>query len=288
MKPATRQTIEQALSLRILRMTALAGGDINQAWRVEADDGRVLFVKTNPDAPCGLFSAEARGLRWLSTARALAVPHVVAVGTEAGAAAFLALELLEAGHPCRDFDEQLGTGLAQLHGHHPSVFGLDHDNFIGSLPQCNEPAESWAEFYGTQRIGAQLRLARDQGRAPDRLVRALEALIARLPELVGDPEPPARLHGDLWSGNLHRTANGEPALIDPAVYGGHREIDLAMMRLFGGFSERVFDAYNASYPLAQGYEDRRALYQLYPLLVHLNLFGGHYGASALRAAERYL
>jgi len=192
-------------------------------------------------------------------------------------------------------------GLGSLRGepaqaHHPAAlhrtgapgFGLDHDNFIGRLPQSNRPAPDWGTFYRRERLEPQHRRARDAGVAPASLGRQLDRLYARLDALVGPPEPPARLHGDLWGGNLMGDDRGAPCLIDPAVYGGHREIDLAMMRLFGGFGPRVFAAYAESYPLAAGHEERIALYQLYPLLVHVNLFGGSYVGAVESALETLL
>jgi fructosamine-3-kinase len=288
MNPSTRECIARALGCTITSASSVAGGDINQAWRVQLGDGQTVFVKTNPRAPSGLFETEARGLAWLEAADALIVPKVIAVGNGSAAAAYLVLEELRAAPPIGDFDATLGRGLAALHRHGTQSFGLDHDNFIGSLAQSNNTHPTWASFYAHERIGAQLELAVTANRASSQLRATLEQLIMRLPELVGPEEPPARLHGDLWSGNLHRANTGEPALIDPAVYGGHREIDLAMMKLFGGFSERVFAAYHEAYPLDPGHRERVSLYQLYPLLVHLNLFGGHYGESVHRAAQRYL
>jgi fructosamine-3-kinase len=233
-----------------------------------------------------MFQAEARGLAWLESANALAIPDVLAVGGDDGPA-FLALELVEPGPRRPRFDEELGRGLAALHGAAPRTFGLDHDNFIGSLPQSNRPSARWADFYRSERLGAQLALAVARGRASSGMQRGFERLFARLDALLGPEEPPARLHGDLWGGNLHVTAAGAPCLIDPAAYGGHREIDLAMMRLFGGFSERVFAAYAEAHPLSPGHAERVALYQLYPLMVHVNLFGGGYARSVERTLEHY-
>jgi fructosamine-3-kinase len=200
----------------------------------------------------------------------------------------LVLELLENGPQARNFEDRLGEGLAALHRFGTPGFGLDHDNFIGSLPQRNLPHARWSDFYWAERLEPQLSRAVAAGQASARLRSGLERLSARLPELVGPSEPPARLHGDLWGGNLHADAQGVPCLIDPAVYGGHREVDLAMMRLFGGFGERVFRAYEAAYPLAPGHAERVELYQLYPLLVHVNLFGGSYVNSVERSLARYV
>jgi len=278
--------LERTLGSAVARASRLSGGDINDAFALELDDGRRLFVKTNRSAPKGMFQAEARGLAWLGAARAVPVPEVVAVGNDE--ASFLVLELIESGPRRRGFDEELGRALAALHRASPGAFGLDHDNFIGSLPQSNREHARWADFFQSERLEPQLRLALDGGRATSGMRRGFERLFARLHELVGPEEPPARLHGDLWGGNLHVTADGAPCLIDPAAYGGHREVDLAMMRLFGGFGERVFSAYFEAFPLAAGHAERVPLYQLYPLLVHVNLFGGGYGASVERALSRYV
>src|SRR5690606_6795024 len=154
--------------------------------------------------------------------------------------------------------------------------------------QDNTPAGDWTEFFRERRLLPQVERAIENGRAPAALAQGFDRLFDRLPELVGPAEPPARLHGDLWGGNLHVDERGLPCLIDPAVYGGHREMDLAMMRLFGGFSERVFAAYDEAYPLSPGAKDRVTLYQLYPLLVHVNHFGGSYLASVQQALARYV
>jgi len=283
--------LERALGSPVLRSSGLAGGDINQAAQVALADGRELFVKTNPSAPATMFAAEARGLRWLADARALRLPEVVAVSGPDDPVQFLVLELVRRGRPARGFDETLGRGLVALHRSGAAGFGIDHDNFIGRLPQANGPASvpgSWPAFYRERRLEPQLRLAADHGLASARMKRDFARLFAELDGLSGPPEPPARLHGDLWGGNLMCDADGAPCLIDPAVYGGHREIDLAMMRLFGGFGAGVFDAYDEAWPLADEHEARVDLYQLYPLMVHVNLFGGGYGGSVESALGRLL
>jgi fructosamine-3-kinase len=275
-----------ALGSPVVHARSLAGGDINQAYELGLGDGRRLFAKANARSPHGMFAAEARGLGWLADAGALRVPRVVAVSPPEAAAQFLVLELVESGRPARDFDERLGRGLAALHRFGAPGFGLDHDNFIGRLPQSNAAAPTWIAFYRERRLEAQLRSAVDGGLASDRMRRGFERLFAELDDLVGPPEPPARLHGDLWGGNLLCDGAGAPCLIDPAVYGGHREIDLAMMRLFGGFGARVFAAYEEAWPLADGAGERVALCQLYPLMVHVNLFGGGYVRSVESALSR--
>jgi fructosamine-3-kinase len=265
-----------------LRWTPVSGGDINDAFRVDLSDGRRVFVKTNSRADAAMFAREAEGLAWLAEPAALRVPAVRAVG-----AAFLVLEHIERGARGRDFDERLGRGLAALHRAGASSVGWRDDNFIGTLPQDNGHEDDWPTFYARRRLAPQLERAARAGRATGAMQRGFARLYERLPELVGPAEPPARLHGDLWGGNCFADDGGSPVLIDPAVYGGHREMDLAMMQLFGGFSDRVLAAYDEALPLAPGWEERVPLYQLYPLMVHVNLFGGGYASSVERVLARY-
>jgi protein-ribulosamine 3-kinase len=281
------EALERCLGSKAVTAKRLSGGDINDAFEVRLGDGRSVFVKTNADAPGAMFPAEARGLGLLADAKALRVPNVLGLSSPSDSVPFLALELVYAGARVPDFDEILGRGLAALHRSGTPGFGLDHDNFIGSLAQSNRMRPSWAEFYEKERLLPQLERAVAQNRASAGMRRGFERLFARLVDLVGPEEPPSRLHGDLWGGNLHTDEHGVPCLIDPAVYGGHREIDLAMMRLFGGFGERVFSAYAEAFPLAPGAHERIPLCQLYPLMVHVNLFGGGYAASVERILARY-
>jgi fructosamine-3-kinase len=258
----------------------VAGGDINAALYVRLEDGRERFVKHGADARAGFYAAEAAGLAWLAEGP-LPVPAVVAVADD-----FLALEWVQRESRCDGFDAALGRGLAHLHQAQPRGFGFDGPTFIGSLEVPNGPADDWATFYGAQRLAPLLRHA--SASLPRGCAGRVERVIDRLDDLCGDPEPPARLHGDLWSGNVMAGPRGEPWLIDPAAYGGHREIDLAMLQLFGSPSPAFFDAYEDVRPLSEGWRDRVDLYQLLPLLVHAALFGGGYGAAVDRAASRYL
>jgi fructosamine-3-kinase len=279
-------SLAAALGSRVVKARPLSGGDINEAYEAGLADGRTVFVKCNASAPNDMFVAEAHGLRWLGEAKALRVPAVLAASGADHLTPFLALELVRSAPRVPDFDERLGQGLAALHRHGAQAFGLDHDNYVGRLPQKNTFGAAWPEFYRVRRLGPQLRAAADAGLAPLRLRRDFDRLFTELDHLCGPPEPPARLHGDLWGGNLMTDERGEPCLIDPAVYGGHREIDLAMMKLFGGFGPDVFAAYKEAYPLADGYRERVALYQLYPLMVHVNLFGGGYVPQVQAALAR--
>ncbi|MDH5673567.1 MAG: fructosamine kinase family protein [Myxococcales bacterium] len=277
------RALTQTLGSEPRRAQPLSGGDINQACRLELADGRKFFVKYQRNPPAGLFEREAEGLRWLAEADALRLPEVLACGDDPP---FLALEWIEPGPPAADHDERLGRGLSALHRHGAPSFGLACDNYIAILAQSNLQSSSWPAFYRSQRLEPQLRLAVDHGRASRRLRSLFEQLWPKLEARSGPAEPPARLHGDLWAGNSLSDASGQPVLIDPAVYGGHREIDLAMMRLFGGFSERCFAAYEEAFPLAEGHRERVGLYQLYPLMVHVNLFGGGYAGRVERILER--
>lgn len=285
MDARVRAAIGARLGASIVGVRALAGGSINEAWAVALGDGRSVFVKANASAPADMFDAEVHGLAFLREGllgvEGISVPDVIACERE-----YLVLGLLEPAPARKDFDELLGRGLASLHRSGARLqLGLERDNYIGSVPQVNEARPDWPSFY------RQCRLAPMLERAGSLISSALRhrfnRLYARLPELCGPPEPPARLHGDLWSGNLHRDATGRPVLIDPAVYAGHREIDLAMMRLFGGFSPRTFAAYEEAWPLAPDWKRRVHLHQLYPLLVHVVLFGGGYLGS-VEAALRQL
>ncbi|HET7543633.1 MAG TPA: fructosamine kinase family protein [Polyangiaceae bacterium] len=286
--PALRARLESLLGQTLRSVTRVSGGDINDAFELGLADRSCVFLKTNAHAPRGMFAAEAEGLAFLREARALRIPETLAFSTAAEEPAFLLLEFLRSARRRSSFDEELGRGLAALHRFGAPSFGFATPNFIGRLPQENREHSSWAEFYRDQRLAPQVRAAQAAGRVPNALRRKFERLFDRLPELVGEPEAPSRLHGDLWGGNLHVDELGGPCLIDPAVYGGHREMDLAMMQLFGGFSARVFSAYAEAFPLASGHAERVQLYQLYPLLVHLNLFGGGYLHSVERAVSAYV
>lgn len=281
-----QQALAQTFGVRVAQMVAVSGGDINEAHRVHLADGRCVFVKSHPDAPPAMFDAEAAGLTWLGEAGALKVPAVLATrAAQGGAPAFLALEFIAAGEKGVHFDERFGRALAALHRAGAPGFGFATANFIGTLPQDNRLGKTWATFYRERRLQPQLRRAVDGGHLSPALAADLERVLNRLDELVGPPEPPARLHGDLWGGNHMASAAGEPVVFDPAVYGGHREMDLAMMRLFGGYGARAFAAYDEAFPLSPGHGARVPLCQLYPLLVHVNLFAGGY-VGQLQAATR--
>jgi protein-ribulosamine 3-kinase len=263
----------------VLRAGAVAGGCISPTARIETDRGHSFFLKQGaPGLPAGLLEAEAIGLRALAVDDAVRVPEVVGVGGE-GDRAWLLLEWLEPG-PARDHTwTDLGRGLAALHQHRAARFGADSDNFIGSLPQQNDADADWAGFWRARRLEPQLRDASDAGLLDPQDRARFTRLFAQLDDILAPAreDGPSLLHGDLWNGNVHPMHDGSAALIDPSVYHGHREVDLAMADLFGGFPPAFRTAYGDAWPLSPGYAPRRrAIYQLYYLLVHVNLFGRSY------------
>jgi fructosamine-3-kinase len=275
-----------ALAADVVDASVVHGGDVAAAFRLRLDGGRVVFAKTHPDPPPGFFTTEADGLRWLAEPGVVGVPEVLAVSD--GDPAFLALEWIDEGPPVPSTEADLGRALAGLHRAGAPCFGRSDRRTTGSRRLPNEPCATWAEFYATQRLAPLARLARDGAALPDPAIRALAELATsdRLASLPGAGEAPARLHGDLWAGNRLVGAGGRSWLIDPAAHGGHREFDLAMMRLFGGFGAQCFAAYEEAYPLAEGWQARVALHQIAPLVVHAVKFGGGYvraAADAIRA-----
>ncbi len=258
------------------RLERVHGGDINEAWRADLDDGRTVFVKTNAAPPPGLFAAEALGLAWLGEVHALRVPAVIGHLEHA-----LVLEWLPPDRATADTAAELGRGLAALHRSGAPCFGLDGPSFVATIAQDNTPAASWSELWFERRLRPLVERAITAGRGPARWRTAVDQLAGRATALAPD-EPPARLHGDLWSGNV-MVSGGAPCLVDPAVYGGPREVDLAMLALFGGLDERTVAAYDEAFPLEPRWDERVPLWQLYPLLVHVVLFGGSYAASVERA-----
>jgi fructosamine-3-kinase len=272
---ALRETLAGALGRDVVALRPVAGGDLNDAYAARLDGGEEVFVKTRAGAAPGEFAGEAESLRWLADAGAIRVAEVVAVGED-----WLALRWIERGRLDAAGEEELGRGLAALHRAGAPAFGGPRPLRLGPLELPNDPSGDWPSFYAERRL---LPLA---GRAG--LGDVLGRVCARIDALAGPPEMPSRIHGDLWSGNVLAGADGRPWLIDPAAYGGHREVDLAMLALFGRPSARTLAAYDEVWARADGHEERVALYQLFPLLVHAVLFGGGYAASAEAAARRYV
>ncbi len=301
----------------ITKASGIGGGCINDAHRVETDQGS-FFVKFNHAGRFpGMFEAEARGLKLLYESQQnksrqghakqknarhgnsqqnatrqndspkVDVPRVIGFG-EQDDISMLVLEYIESIGKTPDFWQDFGQGLANLHRHQPETgeFGLNHDNYIGSLPQQNHPHKTWTEFFVNQRLEPQLKMARDSGKAGGELAKMFDRLYSRLQEFFPE-EPPSLLHGDLWSGNYMTGDKGQAVIIDPAVYYGHRYMDLGMSKLFGGFSTAFYEAYNDAWPLEPSWHESMDIANLYPLMVHVNLFGGGYLSSVKGILKRF-
>lgn len=280
--------LQTVLMTEIEPGAGVGGGCINHATRARLGDGREVLVKWRGHTPPGMFAAEEQGLNRLASSRTLRVPQVYAAGDpEAERPGFIVLEWLGRGASSRQVDAALGRGLALLHRATGPFYGLDHDNYIGANPQPNTPTDDWVSFFGRQRLGFQMELAARNGYLSKSRRQRLENLISRLSDFLPASPLASLLHGDLWGGNWLVTAAGEPALIDPAVYYGDREAELAFTELFGGFSRTFYEAYQAAWPLEPGYPERQALYNLYHLLNHLNLFGEGYGSQVDAILARY-
>lgn len=292
METAVEEALRDALGapVTVQALRGVGGGCINEAAVVDTDAG-AFFVKWNRHPIPDQFDREAESLTALRAANTeLIVPQPLVWRRSDGATpAFLILEYLPPGSPVAEFDVRLGRGLAALHRNTAPQFGFAHDNYCGTSPQPNPWTGDWVSFYRDHRLRHQVSLA-SEARGMSAVDRATyDRLLDRLDELLGsDPEPSALLHGDLWSGNLHVAPDGQPALIDPAAYYGHREAELGMMNLFGGFSQRVWSVYDEAFALQPGWRDRLPLYELYHLLNHYTLFGGGYGSQALAIARRYV
>lgn len=279
--------VERVTGGRVARLTPAHGGDVARSFRADLTDGRTVFAKTHASPPPHHFTTEAAGLRWLREAGAVPVPEVLGVsdGT-AEEPPFLVLTWIDEGRPRPTTEAGFGAALARLHDSGAPCFGREDRRTTSSRGLPNDPQPTWAAFTATCRFLPLARLARNTGVLPEATIARLERLAGRL-EQFDDGAPPARLHGDLWAGNRLVDTDGRSWLIDPAAHGGHREFDLAMMRLFGGFGEACFAAYAEVHPLAPGWEERVALHQIAPLVVHAIKFGGGYVPAACRAIERY-
>ena len=284
--PAIAQRAEDLLGSAVVATSPVAGGDVCTATRLRLSDGRSALIKTRSNAPARFFATEAEGLVWLGEAGGVDVPEVLAAEDDC-----LVLAWVEGTKPTVEAAERFGRSLAATHAAGAPCFGSESgdDGFIATLPLPNRTAASWPEFYATRRVLPYLKLARDRGHLSADDAEAVDSVVRRIVDLAGPDEPVARLHGDLWAGNLLWGADYRVWLVDPAAHGGHRETDLAMLALFGCPQlPRVLDAYAEAAVPAEGWEDRVALHQLFPLLVHACLFGGGYGRRAGEVARSLL
>ena len=280
------KVLEQSLgsTTKLIEYNSVTGGCINSCFRLSTTNGE-YFIKYHQLAYLDMFEKEFRGLQALQTTGTLTVPTSISTGT-VDERSYLLMEYLNPSAPKNNYWKQLGHGLAKLHQISNDRFGWNEPNYIGRLVQTNQWHEHWHEFFWTQRIISQLQLALENALMDVDQVRQFEKLYVKLNEVLPDEEP-ALLHGDLWSGNVIVNADGTPALVDPAVYFGHREMELAFTRLFGGFDQQFYLTYEQVAPLSPGFDQRVDLYNLYPLLVHLNLFGSGYLGQVLSVLKRY-
>ncbi|HDR51077.1 MAG TPA: fructosamine kinase [Mariniphaga anaerophila] len=274
--------------VKILASDSLGGGCINHASKIETSAG-VFFLKWNGNCMDDMFLREAESLEELRKAAAgqLVVPEVFAAKKVDASPGFLVLEYLESGYGSGDSDEILGRGLATIHKYSAEKFGFYHNNYCGSTPQDNSRKTNWAEFFRDNRLRFLLNLIQKERPLPVNEMQVYDRLLNKIPELVPKNSVPVLIHGDLWSGNYMNTTGG-PALIDPASYYADCEMEMGIMTMFGGFSQRFYSAYNEVHPLPANWKERNRLYQLYHVLNHYYLFGGGYRSQALQIARNYL
>ena len=278
-------SLRAILGTDVLHSIPVSGGDINDAYKLILTDGRQVFMKANRSVGLSFFQAEAEGLEAVRATGTIGTPKVIAVGKDQQYGAFLLLEWVEAAPKVYGFWETFGRNLARMHQAPASHFGWEKDNYIGASPQINTQHDSWIAFYRDCRLSPQFKRAQHYFDAA--MWKRITRLLDHLNDFLVEPAHPSLLHGDLWSGNFITGNDGQAWLIDPAVYVGHAEADLAMTELFGGFHPDFYSAYREVSPLQPGYEQRRDLYNLYHLLNHLNLFGGGYLSAVLRILNRY-
>ncbi|RMD72299.1 MAG: fructosamine kinase family protein [Cyanobacteria bacterium J149] len=269
---------------KLEKINPVGGGCINQSYKVSGGE-KSFFVKLNQATQIEMFIAEALGLEEIAETKTIRVPQVICYGT-VEQYSYLVMEWLDFGTGNKIAWQKMGQQLAKMHRvGKASAFGWHRNNTIGSTPQINDWRENWADFFAELRIGYQLRLAnRRGGNFPD-----YETVIEVIKEHLSERNPqPSLVHGDLWSGNVAITVEGEPVIIDPAVYYGDREVDIAMTELFGGFPAAFYQGYNQIWELDFGYSQRKKIYNLYHVLNHFNLFGGGYGGQANRLIAQIL
>jgi protein-ribulosamine 3-kinase len=254
--------------------STIAGGCINNGGRLKTSSGDFFLKWNDAKKYPSMFDAESKGLRLLKQHSSIYIPAVIGCFEESSYQGIV-LEFIESKTKSGSYWSDLGGHLAMLHKNSNGYFGLDHANYIGSLQQFNEGSSSWTTFFIEQRLDVQIKLAINSSHFDGSILKLFENLYKRLPSIFPE-EKPALLHGDLWSGNVITTETGNPCLIDPAVYFGQREAELSFTQLFGGFADEFYESYEDSFPLAPGFDQRADIYNLYPLLVHVNLFGGGY------------
>ncbi len=281
-----KSDVEQAADITISSAGSIGGGSINQAAKIETEAGQTYFLKWNASAPADMFWKEKQGLELLASAETgLRIPSVRALN-DSGRNDFLLIDFIQKRSGSSSSNQKFGRQLASLHQVKAENYGLDYDNYIGRLPQSNARYDNWIDFFINERLQPQLKQALDKGKISQSVSNNFQQLYKKLPELLPE-EPPSLLHGDLWSGNYFYDEAGAAAIFDPAVYYGNREIEIAFTHLFGGFSSAFYAAYQEAFPLKPNFNKRKDIYNLYPLLVHTNMFGGHYGRQVASLVKRF-
>jgi len=280
--------IENLRGSAVKKTESLSGGCISNAYKVTFEDNLSCLIKINEHSPADMFIKEAHGLQELRKANAIKVPEVLLFDAE-----FILLEFINSASNQKYFYEEFGRKYALLHKYNADEFGFYENNYIGSTPQINindeRTKKNWTSFYLSNRLLYQFKLAEKNGYADSRLRDAFMKMVSKIESILeGSDAKPSLLHGDLWSGNYMTDENGDACLIDPAVYYGHREADLAMTKLFGGYPDSFYHAYNEAFPLREGWKYRENIYMLYHVLNHLNLFGSGYYLHALSLMKFYI
>ncbi|MDD3787634.1 MAG: fructosamine kinase family protein [Petrimonas sp.] len=266
--------ISEKIHPQITSYRSVSGGDISSAYLLQTEASKYFLKVNSKPFALAMFHAEHKGLQAIEETKTIAVPYVHLVDS-VGGKSFLLMDFVESKRPDSSDYQRLGTQLAKLHQCTNTDFGFSTDNFIGSLSQRNMPHKNWSKFYWTERILPQLQLALDNRLLAKNEIPREEKAVKLFDAVFGTVQP-SLLHGDLWSGNYLIASGGTPYLIDPATYYGHSMVDIAMSRLFGGFGQSFYDAYHEIMPKTENYNEQIELYQLYYLLVHLNLFGRGY------------
>ncbi len=270
--------------IQLKSYTSVSGGCISNAYRLETGD-KHLFLKWNTSEYAQMFESEAIGLSMLASNSQIHTPMVFGHGLEEEKT-YLLLEWIEKGSTQRHFWSDFAANLAQMHRITRNNFGLDHNNFIGRLLQKNNEHDSWNDFFREERLKPQIQLAKSNGFIDSTIELKFEKLFQNLESLIPE-ELPSFLHGDLWSGNFKVNAFGNVSFFDPAIHYGHRETEIAFTKLFGGFSEEFYTSYEEIFPLEKGFEERIPIHNLYPLLVHVNLFGSTYLSGITQTLNRF-
>jgi protein-ribulosamine 3-kinase len=266
-------------------INSLSGGSINYAYQIRTNHRKYFLKWNHSEKYPGMFEQEAKGLEILRSTNEIFVPEVIGFDSD-DEISLIVLEYVGQTSQTKNFWENFGTALANLHKHHADKFGLEHDNYIGSLVQYNDYHQDWNRFFISQRLEVQIRMARDKGIIEASLIRKFETLYKYLPDIFPE-EKPSLIHGDLWSGNYMTNSQGEACIMDPAVYYGHRLMDIGMSILFGGFAPEFYNAYHRAYPMEKNWREGAEIANLYPLMVHVNLFGSGYLGSVKSTLSRF-